>query len=114
MINTEQLRPMIGKGVEMLYFTQFAVHIHLQDRIGLMVEADFEHIHGETHKSHLMTFPASESSLMRILESSVVSATVNASGDLSLVFSNGDHLKIPKRPEFESYRFKVGSEELFA
>ena len=114
MIKTEHVQTMVGKSVEMVCFAQFGVYIHLQDRILLTVEVEFEHVHGETHKSDLMTFPASESNLMRILECSVVSATVSANGVLSLVFSNGDSLNISKRPEFESYQLKIGSEEFIA
>jgi hypothetical protein len=114
MINTDNVQILNGKNVELLCFAQFSLYIHLQGHVRLTVEADFEHIHGDTHEHHLTTFPASESSLIRVLECSVVSATVESNGNLNLVFSNGDSLKISKRPEFESYQLKIGTQELIA
>jgi hypothetical protein len=51
---------------------------------------------------------------MRLLECSVVSATVESSGDLNITFSNGDNLHVSKQPEFESHRLKIGTQELIA
>ena len=48
---------------------------------------------------------------MSMLESTIASATVEANGDLCLVMSNGDTLRIYKRPSYESYRLKIGNDE---
>lgn len=112
MISTDDVQILNGKNVELVCFAQFGVYIHLQANILLTVEADFEHVHSDTHEHHLTTLPASESSLMRLLECSVVSAGVNENGDLHLAFSNGDNLTILKQPPFESYQLKVGDKEV--
>jgi hypothetical protein len=113
MITTKDVQVLNGKNVELICFAQFGVYIHLQDQILLTVEADFDHVHGDTQEHHSTTFPASHSSLMRLLGCSVVSATVEANGGLHLTFSNGDTLAVLKRPEFESYQLKIwGAEQI--
>ena len=114
MITTKNVEILNGKTVELVCFAQFGVYIHLQDRVLLTVEAEFEHVHGDTQEHHLTTFPASQSSLMRLLECSVVSASLEQNGGLQLGFSNGDSLKVSKRPGFESYQLRTGAEELIA
>lgn len=49
---------------------------------------------------------------MSILESSVVSASVESNGDLQLTISNSDSVRVFKEPQYESYRLKIGGEEL--
>jgi hypothetical protein len=114
MITNEDVQILKGKSVELLCFAQFGVYIHLRDGILLTVEADFEHVHGDTQERHLTTFPTSQSSLMRLLECSVISAIVESSGGLRLTFSNGDRLELSKRLEFESYQLRIGNTELIA
>ena len=48
---------------------------------------------------------------MSILENTIVSAAVNANGDLGLAISNGDTLRVYKQPHYESYRLRIGSDE---
>jgi Family of unknown function (DUF6188) len=114
MITTKDIEILNGKSVELVCFAQFSVYVHLQGEILLTVEADFEHVHGDTQERQLTTFPITQSSLMRLLECSVVSATVETDGRLQLTFSNGDGLTISKRPEFESYQLRIGAKELIA
>ena len=114
MIKGEDIAILIGKSVELICFAQFGVYLHLEGQILLTVEGDFDHSHGELHERHVTTLPASESRLMRVLGCSVVSASVGSTGDLRLLFSNGDRLSISKRPDFESYRLKIGDQELIA
>ena len=112
MITPKQVERLIGLHVEMLCFAQFCMYMHFEAQILLTVEASFEHVHGVTRKSQLTTFPATESSLIRILDCSIVSASVDPNGDLHLTFSNGDTLRVYKQPEFESYQLRIGNEEL--
>lgn len=114
MITTKDVRILNGKSVELICFAQFSVYIHLQGQILLTVEADFEYLHGNTQERQLTVFPVSQSSLMRLLECSVVSATVETDGRLQLIFSNGDGVTVSKRLEFESYQIRIGAEELIA
>jgi hypothetical protein len=51
---------------------------------------------------------------MSILESTIASIAIEASGDLRLVFSNGDTLSIYKEPQYTSYRLRIGSEKSIA
>ena len=100
----------VGQKVEMVCFAQFSVYIHLHGGILLTVEAGFEHLHDGA--GHPTTFPITESGLMTILESSIASASLDTRGEMLLVFSNGDRLRISKEADFESYRLKIGNEEL--
>ena len=111
---TKDVQILSSKHVELVCFAQFSAYVHLQGQILLTLEADFEHFHGDTQERQLTTFPASQSSLMRLLECSVVSTAVETDGRLQLTFSNGDGLTILKRPEFESYQLRIGAEELIA
>lgn len=109
MITTEDVQILKSKSVELLCFAQFSAYIHFQDQILLTVEAEFEHVHGDSQARQVTTFPTQQSSLMRLLECTVISATVESDGCLQLIFSNGDGLTISKRPEFESYHLRIGS-----
>ena len=75
----------------------------------MTIEADFEHVRGGTEERGLTTFPFTQSSLMSLLECSVISATTEADKALMLGFSNGDSLRISKRPGYESYRMESRS-----
>jgi hypothetical protein len=114
MITTQDVQILIGRSVELVCFAKYGVYIHLQDQILLTVEADLEHVHGDMQERQLTTFPASQSSIMRLLERSVTSATAASNGAFQLIFSNDDSLRIEKRPEFESYQLRIGDEELTA
>jgi len=113
-MKTEQVRVLVGKNVEMVCFAQFGVYIHLEGGILLTVESEFEHGHNTTGKGRRTTFPVAKSSLMTLLACSVNSASLDASGDLHLTFSNGDTLRVWKQPHYESYRLGIAGEELIA
>ena len=104
----------MGMTVQMVCFAKFSVYIHLENQIMLTVEADFEHVHDDTKESERTTFPTSRSSLMRLLECSIVTASIDSNGVFLLRFSNGDSLRIEKQHEFESYQLRIGAEDLFA
>lgn len=114
MITTKDVQILNGKCVELVCFAQFSAYIHLQDQILLTVEAEFEHVLGDSQERQVTTFPTHRSSLMRLLECSVVSATVASDGRLQLIFSNSDGLTISKQPEFESYHLRIGATNLIA
>ena len=48
------------------------------------------------------------------VEATVTSATIATNGNLELTISNGDRVRIYKEPQYESYRLKIGTEELIA
>jgi hypothetical protein len=111
MIKTEQVSLLVGKNIELVCFAQYAIYIHFENGGMLTVEAEFDHGNSESRSMHHVTFPITESSLMRIVECSVASARVDTNGDLRLKISNGDTLRIFKQPEYESYRLKIGADE---
>lgn len=114
MIEAEKIMQLIGKSVELVCFAQYSIYIHLQDRIILTVESGLEHVHNGTRHVHQLSSPLTESNLLTILEATVTSAGIAANGDLELTISNGDKVRIYKEPQFESYRLKIGTEELIA
>ena len=48
---------------------------------------------------------------MTILENSIASASVDASGELLMAVSNGDRLRVSKEADFGAYRLHIGDEE---
>ncbi len=112
MIATEQVTQLVGKSVEQICFAQYSIYIHLESGIIVTVEAGLEHIHNGTRHIVQLSSPLTESGLLTILENAVTSASVEANGDLQLTISNGDKLRIYKEPQYESYRLKIGDEEL--
>lgn len=114
MIGAEKVMQLIGKSVELICFAQHSMYIHLQDRIILTVESGLEHVHNGTRHVHQLSSPLTESNLLAILEATVTSATVATNGDLELTISNGDKVRLYKEPQYESYRLKMGTEELIA
>ena len=113
MIETEQINNLLGKTVELLCFAQYSMNIHFEGDIHLTMEGDFEHVHGEPPSVDLTDFPISQSSLMGILQCSVTSASINANGDLHLIFSNGDSLRKDKHPAYEGFWLRIGKDEFF-
>jgi hypothetical protein len=97
-ITTKDVQVLNGKSVQLVCFAQYSVYVHLQGQILLTVEADYEHLHGDTQERQLTTLPASQSSLMRLSECSVVSATVETDGRLRLAFSNPSTQKGTRPP----------------
>jgi len=114
MIGTEQVTQLVGKSVEMVCFAAYSIYIHLQGSIIVTIEAGLEHIHNGSRQVYQLSSPLTESSLLTILETTVSSATVSANGDLQMTVSNGDTLRIYKEPQYESYRLKIGTEEIIA
>jgi hypothetical protein len=111
MITSEHVNVLLGKKVELICYAQYTIYIHLQDGAMLTIEAGCEHTHDGRRKVYQLSSPVGESSLMSILENTIASTTIDANGDLRLVVSNGDTLRIYKQPQYESYRLKIGSEE---
>ena len=114
MITAAQVNVLVGRNVELICFAQYSVYIHLQGGAMLTVESGCEHIHNGKRRVYHLSSPIGESSLMGILENTIASTAVEANGELQLVFSNGDTLRIYKEPQYESYRLKIGSEESIA
>lgn len=114
MIAAEHITTLVGKNIELVCFAQYSVYIHLQQNILITVEAGLEHVHNG--KRYVVQFgsPAVESNLLTILESTVRFAAVEQNGDLQLILSNGDTLRIFKERGYESYRLKIGDQELIA
>lgn len=112
MIGTEHITALVGKNIELVCFAQYSLYIHLADKILITVESGFEHIHSGTRRVCHLSSPPIDCSVLTILESTVNTAVINQNGDLQLAISNGDSLRVFKEPKYESYRIKIGVEEL--
>ena len=112
MIGTKHIAALVGKNIELVCFAQYSLYIHLEDKILITVESGFEHAHGGTRRVCHLSSPPIDCSVLTILESTVHSAAVDQNGDLQLAISNGDSLRIFKDPKYESYRIRIGVEEL--
>jgi len=114
MTGKEQVSKLVGKKVELLCFAQYSIYVHLQDGTILTVEAGLEHIHNGIRRVYQLSSPPPESGLLPILETTITSAALDENGDLQLTASNGDSLCIYKEPGYESYRLKIGADELIS
>ena len=113
MIDNEQTRKLVGKGVELVCFAQYSLYIHLESKISITVESTFEYGQAGSDERHAFEFPLADSSLMRVLGCTIVSAAVMENRGLLLNFSNGDNMSVNKDPAYECYRLKIGGEEFF-
>jgi Family of unknown function (DUF6188) len=112
MIGAEQIMELVGKNIELLCFAQYSLYIHLEDKILITVESGFEHVHSGTRRVCHLSSPPVDCSVLAILESTVRSVVIAQNGELQLTFSNGDSLRVFKETKYESYRIKIGVEEL--
>ena len=114
MITSAQINLLIGKTVEMICFAQYSVYLHLEGRVTLTIESEFESGLVDAERIQRAKFPIRQSSLTRIVESLVTTAELNKDGNLRLLFSTGDSLQVLTQPPFESYRLRIGGEEFIA
>ncbi len=112
MIETKSISYLVEKRLEMVCFAQYSVYLHLEGKLLVTVESEFDLIMHTPSRVERMMFPMSQCGLMRLLELRVISANVSESGDLQVKFSNGDLISVPKQPGYESYRIQNGDAEL--
>jgi hypothetical protein len=99
---------LVGRVLEMVCFAQHQVYLHLEQKITITIESAF------SYKNDLaVDVPVSESNLMELLGSSVLTATGDENGTLSLLFSNRQTLKIyDTSKRYESYTIAYDGGEI--
>jgi hypothetical protein len=98
--------------LEMICFNANQVYFHFDGGVSIAVESSFAH---QTSRSEsnakVLKVPVSVSSLMQLLEHSVIEVSGDEKGTLSLSFDHGHILKLfDSSPQYESYHIKRGDE----
>ena len=95
---------LVGRTLEMVCFNQNQVYLHFDANTTISIESAFSY-----KTEEVVDVPVQESNLMEILGSAVSIAQGDANGTLSLLFNNGDTLKVyDTTQQYESYTISYG------
>jgi hypothetical protein len=95
---------LVGRTLEMVCFNQNQVYLHFDSDITITIESAFSY-----KTEQVIDVPVQESNLMEMLGSTVSVAQGDANGTLSLLFNNGEALKVyDTTKQYESYTIAYG------
>jgi hypothetical protein len=95
---------LVGRVLEMVCFNKNQVYLHFDGKTSIMIESAFSY-----DSDQILELPIKESSIMVLLEASVLEAKGDNNGTLSLVFSNGQTVKVyDTSKKYESYSINYG------
>jgi hypothetical protein len=99
---------LVGRTLEMVCFSQYQVYLHFDEKIIITVASAF------SYKTDLVVdVPVQESNLMELVGSSVLAASGEVNGTLSLLFNTGQALKIyDTSKQYESYAIAHDGKEI--
>jgi len=105
---------LLGKTIETICFGQYQININLSDGIWLQIEGRYEHLSADGRLFQKGEgFPLSETTLIRLLDSSILKCRTIDGRDLLLEMSNGDQLSIMgDNGMYEAYRIFNGEKEI--
>ncbi len=90
--------------VQSICFATYSVCLHFDNGMLISIENDFQFFdEGVGEDPPYIRFPLNHSSLMTIIETTVVDASIDESKTLRLRFSNGQRLVVPKVPIYQTY-----------
>lgn len=99
---------LVGRSLEMVCFAQYQIYLHFDENILITVASAFSY-----KDDFVVAVPVRESALMELVGSSVLAATGDEDGTLSLLFNNGQTLKVlDTSKHYESYTIAHGSNEI--
>ena len=101
---------LVGLTLEMICFNINQVYLHFSDHVMITIEGDFLYqVSPSDNASRTTSPPILKSNLMQLLEHSVSKASGDKDGTLTMVFDNGQIIKLlDTLPNYESYKFKHG------
>ena len=104
----------VGHTLEQVTFVLNNVSLFFDGDVSIRVESCFTHSTREkSEHTKPVYFPVRESSLMKLLGESIVSARALESGTLFLKFSNGHTFAChDPTPGYEAYHITIGDEEI--
>jgi primase-polymerase (primpol)-like protein len=95
---------LVGRTLNLVCFSQNQMSFHFDDDITITVESAFSY-----KTAQVVDVPVQESNLMELLGSAVSVARGEADGTLSLLFNNGQTLKVyDTTKQYESYTITYG------
>ncbi len=99
---------LVGHVLEVVCFAKYQIYLHFDEKITITVVSAF------SYKNDLLAnVPAQESNLMELIGSSVSSVSGDENGTRSLLFNNGQTLKIyDTSTQYESYAIANGGKEI--
>lgn len=102
----------VGRTLEMICFNANQIYLHFDDEITITIEGSFSHQHARSSVNpRVVSVPAEQSDLMRLLEHKVVSVSADPDGTLTLDFDDGQIFTCyDQTPSYESYQIKHGDE----
>ena len=103
----------VAKRLDQVSFAQSVIHLLFDDKVSVTLMCSFQHQRNQDIEQHrlgvIQSVPVTHSTLMQLVGRSVVSATGDDEGTLSLVFDDGQVLRcLENRSPYESYNFTDG------
>jgi hypothetical protein len=94
-----------GLRLEMVCFAAFSAYLHFERDVILTLEGEFSHSgKGATMPPPAAPSPSPGSTLVTLLESTVVEVRLDENGSLNLTFSNEESIYVsPRRPPYDSF-----------
>src|SRR5450631_2280119 len=91
----------VGRTLELICFAIYQVNLHFDNHVGMRVEGPFAYQRqGSKAKISPIQQPVQVSNLMELLEHSVIAASGEKDGTLTLTFDNGDVLQCFDQPGY--------------
>jgi hypothetical protein len=101
---------LVGREVEVVCFAQYNVYLHFDGKISITIESAFSY---KTDQVVDVQVPLKESNLTELPGASVVAARGDEDGTLTLVFNNGQTLKVYEDDKhYECYHIAHGEKEI--
>ena len=101
---------LVGRTLEMLCFNSNQIYLHFGDKMSICAETPFLHeTNSRDGKSHIISLPPKNSSLLDLISIAVVNATTINGQRVTLRFENGDVLILADTSaQYESFKFCFG------
>lgn len=104
---------LVGCRLEQVCFSANTAHFAFDQEVCITIESCFSYTTVDTGRSDLATVPIRESAVMQLIGQSVELAYGSPDGSLTLVFANRHSLVChDDSTDYESYRLKIGDEEI--
>jgi Family of unknown function (DUF6188) len=103
---------LMGRTLQLLCFSENQLFLHFDEMVSIEVEGEISYEDLCGNGPELLQVPMLESDLMKLLGRSIVKASANKQGILTLEFDNGHILSCLDTPEYESYKIRFNDEEI--
>ena len=99
---------LVGRTLELVCFARYQMYLHFDEKVIITVESAFSY-----NASGVVDVPVGESNLMELVGAVVLAATGDDGGTLSLLFDNGQTVKVyDTSRQYESYTIAHGGKKI--